>query len=131
MHLLADFGGAGGVVACALGCTSRRCAAPGPAVTRFRSFAEFYPFYLGEHRNAACRRLHFIGSAIVLGLLAVALLTRDAWWLLAMPLAGYGFAWVGHFFFEKNRPATFTHPWYSLLGDWRMFADVLRGRVQL
>ena len=98
---------------------------------RFETFAQFYPFYLGEHRNAACRRLHFIGSAIVLGLLAVALLTRDAWWLLAMPLAGYGFAWVGHFFFEKNRPATFTHPWYSLLGDWRMFADVLRGRVRL
>ncbi|WP_298193722.1 DUF962 domain-containing protein [Metallibacterium sp.] len=100
-------------------------------MARFSSFAEFYPFYLGEHRNSACRRLHFIGSCIVLLLLLIALLTRDAWWLLLLPVVGYGFAWVGHFFFEKNRPATFQHPWYSLIGDWRMFADVLRGKVRL
>ncbi|WP_297919016.1 DUF962 domain-containing protein [Metallibacterium sp.] len=100
-------------------------------MARFSSFAEFYPFYLGEHRNNACRRLHFIGSCIVLLLLLIALLTRDAWWLLLLPVVGYGFAWVGHFFFEKNRPATFQHPWYSLIGDWRMFADVLRGKVRL
>jgi hypothetical protein len=78
-----------------------------------------------------CRQLHFAGSCIVLLLLLTALLTRDAWWLLLVPLVGYGFAWVGHFVFEKNRPATFQHPWYSLLGDWRMFADVLRGKVRL
>lgn len=100
-------------------------------MARFRSFAEFYPFYLGEHRQRVCRQLHFAGSCIVLLLLLAALLTRDAWWLLPVPLAGYGFAWVGHFVFEKNRPATFRHPWYSLLGDWRMFADVLRGKVRL
>lgn len=100
-------------------------------MARFSSFAEFYPFYLGEHRNNVCRRLHFIGSCIVLLLLLIALLTRDAWWLLLLPVVGYGFAWVGHFFFEKNRPATFQHPWYSLIGDWRMFIDVLRGRVRL
>ncbi|MHB1617373.1 MAG: Mpo1-like protein [Metallibacterium sp.] len=100
-------------------------------MARFSSFAEFYPFYLGEHRNNVCRRLHFIGSCIVLLLLLIALLTRDAWWLLLLPVVGYGFAWIGHFFFEKNRPATFQYPWYSLIGDWRMFIDVLRGRVRL
>ena len=98
---------------------------------RFESFAEFYPFYLGEHTNRTCRRLHFIGSLGVLALIALAVLSGTAWWLLLAPLIGYGCAWVGHFYFEKNRPATFTHPWYSLLGDWRMFADILRGRVRL
>ena len=98
---------------------------------RFESFAEFYPFYLGEHTNRTCRRLHFIGSLGVLALIALGVLSGTAWWLLLAPLIGYGCAWVGHFYFEKNRPATFTHPWYSLLGDWRMFADILRGRVRL
>lgn len=98
---------------------------------RYASFAAFYPYYLGEHANRSCRRLHFVGSCTVLLVLALAIVQRQPWWLLGMPLAGYGFAWVGHFFFEKNRPATFSHPWYSLLGDWRMFADVLRGRVHL
>ncbi len=98
---------------------------------RFETFAQFYPFYLGEHASRACRRLHFIGSLGVLALVALAVLSGNAWWLLLAPLIGYGCAWVGHFYFEKNRPATFTHPWYSLLGDWRMFADILRGRVRL
>ncbi len=98
---------------------------------RFETFAQFYPFYLGEHANRTCRRLHFIGSLGVLALVALAVLSGNAWWLLLVPLIGYGCAWVGHFYFEKNRPATFTHPWYSLLGDWRMFADILRGRVRL
>ncbi|MBW8075550.1 MULTISPECIES: DUF962 domain-containing protein [Metallibacterium] len=98
---------------------------------RFETFAQFYPFYLGEHANRTCRRLHFIGSLGVLALVALAVLSGNAWWLLLAPLIGYGCAWVGHFYFEKNRPATFTHPWYSLLGDWRMFADILRGRVRL
>ena len=98
---------------------------------RFETFTQFYPFYLGEHANRTCRRLHFIGSLGVLVLVALAILSGDGWWLLLAPLIGYGCAWVGHFYFEKNRPATFTHPWYSLLGDWRMFADILRGRVRL
>ena len=98
---------------------------------RFETFAQFYPFYLGEHANRTCRRLHFIGSLGVLALVALAVLSGNAWWLLLAPLIGYGCAWVGHFYFEKNRPATFTHPWYSLLSDWRMFADILRGRVRL
>jgi hypothetical protein len=98
---------------------------------RFASFREFYPFYLSEHANRVSRRLHFIGSCGVLALLATAIVQRDAGWLLVALLCGYGFAWVGHFFFEKNRPATFRHPFYSLAGDWRMFWDVLRGRVRL
>jgi hypothetical protein len=95
----------------------------------FSSFAEFYPFYLGEHRDAMCRRLHFFGSTLVLMALIELVVSGDPWWLLAMPLAGYGFAWIGHFFFEKNKPATFRHPLYSLMGDWVMYRDMLLGRV--
>ena len=97
---------------------------------RFAGFREFYPFYLSEHANRTSRRLHFIGSAGVLVLLAVAFAQRNAWWLLAALACGYGFAWAGHFFFEKNRPATFRHPFYSFAGDWMMFADILRGRIR-
>jgi len=95
----------------------------------FESFSAFYPYYLDEHRNRTCRRLHFVGSSLVLGYLLAAIVSGNAWWLLGMPLAGYGFAWVGHFVFEKNRPATFRHPLYSLMGDWVMYADILRGRI--
>jgi hypothetical protein len=95
---------------------------------RYASFREFYPFYLGEHRNALCRRLHIIGSGLVLVVLAAAIGTRNAWLLLLMPVIGYGFAWVGHFAFEKNRPATFSHPLYSLMGDWVMAFEVVAGR---
>ncbi|MHB8912527.1 MAG: Mpo1-like protein [Lysobacter sp.] len=98
---------------------------------RFNSFREFYPFYLREHANRTSRRLHFIGSCGVIVLVLVALVQGDARWLLAALACGYGFAWVGHFFFEKNRPATFKHPLYSFAGDWVMFADILRGRVTL
>jgi hypothetical protein len=95
----------------------------------FQSFREFYQYYLEEHTGAATRRLHFVGSALVLGCVLAAIVTRNAWWLLAAPLCGYGFAWVGHFFFEHNRPATFSHPLYSLAGDWVMFKDMLTGRI--
>ena len=98
---------------------------------RFASFREFYPFYLSEHRHPVSRRLHFIGSWGVLALLAIAAWTRNGWWLLAALVCGYGFAWVGHFFFEKNRPATFKHPFYSFLSDWVMFKDILTGKLKL
>lgn len=97
---------------------------------RFSSFAEFYPFYLQEHSNATCRRLHYVGSLLVLGIIAYSVLTQQWLWLLAIPLVGYGFAWVGHFVFEKNRPATFDHPFYSLLGDWVMLKDAFTGRIK-
>jgi hypothetical protein len=95
------------------------------------SFREFYAFYWSEHKNRNCRRLHFVGTALVLATLIAALILRDARWLWLAPLFGYGFAWVGHYVFEKNRPATFKHPLYSFIGDWVMFADVLRGRVSI
>ncbi len=98
---------------------------------RFASFAEFYPFYLAEHANPVSRRLHFAGSWGVLAFLVAGLATGHAWWFAGMPLCGYGCAWIGHFFFEHNRPATFSHPLYSLMGDWRMFLDILRGHVRL
>jgi hypothetical protein len=97
----------------------------------YASFREFYPFYLSQHENRQCRRMHFIGTTLVLLIAITAILKHDARWLLLMPVAGYGFAWIGHYVFEKNRPATFTHPLYSLAGDWVMYADILRGRVSL
>jgi len=96
---------------------------------RYASFAEFYPFYLSEHRNRTCRRLHFIGTSLVLGCVVAAMVTGNAWWLLAAPVCGYGFAWIGHFRFEKNRPATFEYPLYSFAGDWVMYRDMLMGRI--
>ena len=98
-------------------------------MSRYATFREFYPYYLSEHRNVTCRKLHFAGSTLVLALVATAIATMNAWWLLAVPLAGYGFAWVGHFAFEKNRPATFTYPLWSLAADFRMWALWLTGRL--
>jgi hypothetical protein len=97
---------------------------------RYESFREFYPFYLSEHANPVCRRMHFFGTTLVLVCLVTALFTRNAWWLLGALVAGYGFAWIGHYFFEHNRPATFTYPLYSFVGDWVMFKDVLTGRIR-
>lgn len=96
----------------------------------YSSFAEFYPFYLNEHRNRSCRRLHFVGSTLVLAVLVLAVLSGQLRWLWLMPLIGYGFAWIGHFAFEKNRPATFKHPLYSLAGDWVMYGQMLRGKIR-
>jgi len=97
---------------------------------RFTSFADFYPFYLREHAQPATRRLHFIGTSLVIGCALAAIVTRNAWWLLAAPLCGYGFAWIGHAAFERNRPATFTHPFYSLAADFAMYRDMLTGRIR-
>jgi len=98
-------------------------------VSDFTSFSEFYPFYLAEHGNRVCRRLHFIGSSLVIAVVVLALATGQLRWLWLAPVAGYGFAWIGHYMFEKNRPATFKHPLYSLLGDWVMYGQMLRGKV--
>jgi hypothetical protein len=96
----------------------------------YQTFRAFYPDYLAEHSHAVCRGLHFAGSALVL-LATLYILLTGTWkliWLL--PVLGYGFAWAGHFFFEKNQPATFTYPLYSLLGDWVMFKDMLTGKIR-
>lgn len=98
---------------------------------RYTRFAEFYPFYLSEHSNRTCRRLHFVGSSLALGCLVMLFATGSAWWLLAGLVAGYGFAWIGHFGFEKNRPASFKQPLYSFMGDWKMYWQILTGRIPL
>lgn len=97
-------------------------------VPKLTSYEEFWPYYVSEHSRLSTRTLHFVGTALVLGCLLAGVLV-SAWWFLAAPFAGYGFAWAGHFFFEKNRPATFTYPLWSLRGDFRMFRMILLGRM--
>jgi hypothetical protein len=96
--------------------------------SRLTSYEEFWPYYVSEHMEPTTRRLHVLGTTLVLAAAAAAILV-DPLWLLAAPLAGYGFAWAGHFFFEHNRPATFTYPLWSLRGDFRMFRLTLLGRM--
>ena len=93
---------------------------------KYKSFKEFYPFYLSEHKHPICRGLHFIGTICVIMIILCSFINIKI--LLFAPLLGYGFAWIGHFFFEKNRPATFSHPLYSFIGDWVMFKDILIGK---
>lgn len=98
---------------------------------RFETFADFYPFYLSEHANRTSRRLHFVGTSLALALLIVAV-TTGVWWLVAVALVqGYAFAWVGHFFFEHNRPATFKYPLFSLMGDGRLWWSIVTRKVSL
>ena len=97
---------------------------------KFTSFSEFYPFYLSEHSNQTSRRLHFVGTSTALFLLVCALALSSPSLILVALLQGYAFAWVGHFFFEHNRPATFKYPFYSFAGDWRMWADILTGKIK-
>lgn len=96
---------------------------------QYKSFEEFWPYYLSQHQHPICRAMHFAGSTAALGLLGWALLTGRKTWLWAVPLVGYGPAWFGHFVFEKNRPATFKNPLFSLYGDLRMLRDA--GRISL
>ena len=95
----------------------------------FASFDDFYPFYLGEHANRTSRRVHVIGTLLALTQFAGAIILLQPRLLLTGLLLGYGFAWIGHYFFETNTPATFKHPLYSLRGDLRMARDVLSGRI--
>lgn len=97
---------------------------------QYETFQAFYPYYLTEHSHPVCRRLHFIGTFLVL-LTILYIVWTGAWQLIwLVPILGYGFAWVGHFFFENNKPATFTYPLYSLIGDWIMFKDILTGKIK-
>lgn len=100
-------------------------------VVEFKSFAEFYPFYLSQHQNQTCRRLHFVGSSLGLLGLGAALVTGKKRYVAAGIVAGYGCAWVGHFFFEHNKPATFQYPVYSFMGDWVMYKEMLTGKIPL
>lgn len=96
---------------------------------KYTSFAEFWPFYLQEHSLPKTRALHYMGTSLVVAVAVYALLTANYWWLAAMPLAGYFFAWLAHFTVEKNRPATFTYPLWSLYADFKMWALWLTGRL--
>ncbi len=100
------------------------------SVKDMHSFAEFYTFYLGEHSNLTCRRLHFVGTSLSLGWLLTAVVTGSPAFILLGLLSGYGFAWIGHFGFEKNKPASFKRPLYSFMGDWVMWKDILTGRIK-
>lgn len=95
----------------------------------YKTLEEFYPYYLGEHSNVTCRRLHFIGSTLALASILFALITLNPWFVLLALVIGYGFAWVGHFFFEHNKPATFKYPWLSYRGDWKMWWETLTGKI--
>jgi hypothetical protein len=94
----------------------------------FASFAEFYPVYLSAHANRTRRELHFAGATLALLSLAALLLTGSLWWLLAAVACHYGFAWIGHFAFERNQPATLRHPLYSFMADWAMYWQMLTGQ---
>lgn len=96
---------------------------------RFTSFEEFWPFYVGEHSKKATRTMHFVGTAGGLALLAAAVLKRRPALALLAPVVGYGCSWIGHFFIEKNVPATFTYPAWSFRGDFRMFTKILTGTM--
>lgn len=98
---------------------------------RFSSFSEFYPYYLTEHANVQCRRLHFVGTSLVIATFLVAIFTGRPKLLLLLPVLGYGFAWAGHFFFEHNRPATFRYPLWSLAADFVMYRDILLNKIKI
>ena len=97
----------------------------------FTSFSEFYPFYLSEHSDKLNRRLHFTGLLLALVVLVLVIFSQKWILLILLPVFGYGFAFLGHFFIEKNKPATFKYPLYSLMGDLVMFKDIITGRIKL
>ncbi len=100
------------------------------APKKYSTFKSFYPFYLSQHMDFTNRLLHFCGTALLLSCLVTGLAT-GIWWLFAIiPVLGYGFAWVGHFFIEKNKPATFTYPVYSLASDFVMFWHTITGQLK-
>lgn len=94
----------------------------------YKTLKDFYPYYLKEHQNPTCRKLHFVGTGLLFVPLGIAIFSGNYLWLIAIPFIGYGFAWVGHFFFEKNKPSTFKYPMFSLASDFILFFDLLRGK---
>jgi hypothetical protein len=100
-----------------------------PRSSSFESFAAFYPAYLERHRDQVSRRLHFTGTSLALVALLLLALTGNPAWFFAALVCGYGFPWIGHALFERNAPATFKHPFYSLAADFRMWFEMLTGKV--
>ena len=99
------------------------------ADSKFHSISDFYLFYLSEHRKLSTRAMHFVGTALVIICLLYAVATQKWVLLLLIPVLGYGFAWISHAFLERNKPATFTYPFYSLGSDFIMFWDIITGRI--
>lgn len=99
-----------------------------PTEKKYHSIKEFYPYYLSEHQDTKCRILHFVGTFLVILSFVIFLVTLQWVFLIIIPFLGYGFAWVGHFFFEQNKPATFVYPGYSLASDFILFWDLLTGK---
>ena len=97
----------------------------------YKTFKDFYPYYIEEHSKPKTKLLHFIGTSISLFFLAQLVITFDPIYLIYALLSGYGFAWVAHFFIEKNKPATFTYPFYSFIGDHKMFVEILMGKHKI
>ena len=96
--------------------------------TEYKSFAEFWPFYVCEHSKALTRKFHFVGTSSIIPMV-VLVITISPWFLLLLPVSAYGFAWYSHFFIQRNRPATFTYPLWSLIGDFKMFWLMCRGKM--
>src|SRR5215831_6942253 len=100
------------------------------APREYKSFADFWPYYLSEHRQPATRLLHGLGTLLAIAFI-VFVIAAGRWWLFPLgPIPGYGFAWISHFFIEKNRPATFSYPLWSFMGDGKMLALMLTGRLK-
>ena len=103
---------------------------PAAPAERFRSFQEFWPYYVREHRVPMCRWLHFVGTTLAVLVIVLSVASGRYAWLATVPVVGYGFAWIGHFFIERNRPATFQYPLWSFLGDLKMWWLMLSGRME-
>ena len=99
-----------------------------PALEKLSSYEAFWPFYVSQHLDPRNRLLHFLGVTLAIAALVASIL-QSSYWLVAVPIAGYGFAWLGHFFAERNKPATFTYPLWSLRGDLRMYRLMCLGRL--
>jgi len=95
----------------------------------YTTFWDFYPYYLTEHANPVNRAFHFVGTTLVIACFIAAIVLHNGWLFLGLPLAGYGFAWFGHFIIEKNRPATFKYPFYSLGSDFVMYFHIITGQI--
>lgn len=97
---------------------------------RIQTFADFWPYYLGEHRRPVCRAWHYLGTTASLVALAIVAVSGHWQWIWLVLLAGYGPAWIGHFVFEKNRPATFKYPLWSLMADYKMYFMAITGQLR-
>lgn len=95
---------------------------------RFKRFEDFYPHYLNEHKKAGTRRTHFLGTSVFIGLFLYAIISGWYWGILLGAASAYGMAWVGHYFIEKNKPATFKYPVWSLLGDFKLYFELISGK---